>query len=75
MSLKTMDDVCARLDYLTKLVETHIEETKPCSKSKGAVNMDDVNDILSKSPLASNPMFKKAFEKMFDSAKVKGAKP
>ena len=54
-----------KVDYLTKLVEHFIEETKPCKKAKNN-NNEALLKILESSPLSKNPMFVQMMEPLKD---------
>lgn len=54
-----------KIDYLTKLIETMINENEPC-KNRNKNPKEDLLKILESPSLAKNPMFKQMIEPIKD---------
>ena len=65
--LKALED---KIDYLTKLMETHIMESEPCGGRKSTPKPEDIKEIIMNSPLGKIKGFSSILEKVMQDIKI-----
>ena len=65
--MSNIEQLHDKVDYLTKLVETLIEESKPCTKKgNNNDNMKEMLKMFNSLPVNNHPMFKQILEPLND---------